>query len=58
MGFNYILPLRVTQGVLALTVLISAAVFVSHDQNGSGEGGFMVFNVPLFPFLPRASLKK
>ena len=45
MGFNYILPLRIAQGVLALAVLIPAAVFVSGDSGGSGEGGFMVFNV-------------
>jgi hypothetical protein len=36
MGFNFILPLRVVQGVLALAVLISAAIFVSGDRNGSG----------------------
>lgn len=45
MGFNYILPLRITQGVLALAVLIPAAIFVSNDKDGAGEGGFMVFNV-------------
>ncbi|CCX04501.1 membrane-associating domain-containing protein [Pyronema domesticum] len=50
MGFNFILPLRVVQGVLALAVLISAGVFVSGDKNGSGEGAFMVFN-PIFTFL-------
>ncbi|KAI5813009.1 membrane-associating domain-containing protein [Pyronema omphalodes] len=50
MGFNFILPLRVVQGVLALAVLISASVFVSADKNGSGEGSFMIFN-PIFTFL-------
>lgn len=49
MGFNFILPLRVVQGVLALAVLISAGVFVSGDKNGSGEGAFMVFNVSVLP---------
>ncbi|KAF8533599.1 hypothetical protein BDD12DRAFT_760012 [Trichophaea hybrida] len=50
MAFNYILPLRIVQAVLALTVLISAAIFVNGDASGSGEGGFMVFN-PIFTFL-------
>jgi len=55
MGFNWINPLRIFQGVLSLAVLISAAVFVTGDQGGAGEGSFMIF-VPLFTFIALAYL--
>jgi hypothetical protein len=49
MGFNWINPLRIFQGVLSLAVLISAAVFVTNDQDGAGEGAFMIFVVRTLP---------
>lgn len=45
MGFDFILPLRIAQAVLALAVLISASVFVSKDVTGVGEGPFIIFDV-------------
>jgi hypothetical protein len=52
MGFNYILPLRIAQLVLAFAVLVSAAVAVHYDFDASSEPAFMVFVVRTIPPVP------
>jgi hypothetical protein len=47
---NPILALRVTQGLLALIVLGTAAYAVNSFDPTSDEANFMVFNVCIIPF--------
>jgi hypothetical protein len=56
MGFNYILPVRIAQLLLAFGVLIAAAMSVHDDFSASAEPAFMVFVVSTLPLAAPVSI--